>query len=158
MAVPVVAGKIVLDTNVFIGYLRAGLYADWVFGRVNRTIRSLSAVVLMELRFGADTPRRKRAVDSIQHAFPPGRVVAPVPHVFEHAGRVFRTLHGDGSGLQDRLGPLNDLLIALTARQIGATVVTNNLDEFRRIAVRVPGLRVVAPLSVLESRSEKRAE
>lgn len=112
----------------------------------------------MELRFGADTPRRKRAVDSIQHAFPPGRVVAPVPHVFEHAGRVFRTLHGDGSGLQDRLGPFNDLLIALTARQIGATVVTNNLDEFRRIAVRVPGLRVVAPLSVLESRSEKRAE
>jgi hypothetical protein len=30
MAVPVAAGKIVLDTNVFIGYLRAGLYADWV--------------------------------------------------------------------------------------------------------------------------------
>jgi predicted nucleic acid-binding protein len=68
--------------------------------------------------------------------------------VFEQAGRLFRTLHGDGTGLHDRLGPLNDLLIALTARQIGATVITNNLDEFRRMAVRIPGLRVVAPLSV----------
>lgn len=121
MAVPV-AGKVLLDTNIFIGYLRAGLHAEWVFGRVGNTVRFLSAIVLMELRFGADTPRRKRAVDGIQHAFPPGRVIAPTPFMFEHAGRVFRALHGDGAGLQDRLGPLNDLLIALTARQIGATV------------------------------------
>ncbi len=148
MALPV-AGKVLLDTNVFIGYLRAGLYTEWVLGRVSHTIRFLSAVVLMELRFGADTPRRKRAVDSIQRAFPPGRIIAPSPLVFEQAGRLFRTLHGDGAGLHDRLGPLNDLLIALTARQIGATVVTNNLDEFRRMAARIPGLRVVAPLSVL---------
>jgi predicted nucleic acid-binding protein len=148
MAVPV-TGKVLLDTNVFIGYLRAGLHAEWVLGRMSHTIRFLSAVVLMELRFGADTPRRKRAVDSIQRAFPAGRLIAPTPSVFEQAGRVFRVLHRNGAGLQDRLGPLNDLLIALTARQIGATVVTNNLDEFRRIAAQIPGLRVIAPLSVL---------
>ncbi len=141
-----VTGKVLLDTNIFIGYLRAGLHAEWVFGRVSNTIRFLSAIVLMELRFGADTPRRKRAVDGIYRAFPPGRIIAPTPPVFEHAGRMFRTLYGDGVGLQDRLGPLNDLLIALTAKQIGATVVTNNLDEFRRIAVRAPGLRIAAPV------------
>jgi len=146
MAVPV-AGKVLLDTNVFIGYLRAGLHAEWVFGRVSNTVRFLSAIVLMELRLGADTPRRKRAVDGIQRAFPSGRVIAPTPPVFEWAGRLFRALHGDGSGFHDRLGPLNDLLIALTARQIGATVVTNNLDEFRRIATRLPGLRIVAPVT-----------
>ncbi len=145
MALPV-TGKVLLDTNVFIGYLRAGLHTEWVFGRVNHTIRFLSAIVLMELRFGADTPRRKRAVDSIQRAFPSSRVIAPTPAVFEHAGRVFRTLHRDGAGLQDRLGPLNDLLIALTAKQIGATVVTNNFDEFRRIAAQIPGLRIVTPI------------
>jgi predicted nucleic acid-binding protein len=140
-----VTGKVLLDTNVFIRYLRAGLHAEWVFGRVSHTIRFLSAIVLMELRLGADTPGRKRAVDGIQRAFPPGRVIAPMPPIFEHAGRVFRMLHGDGAGLQDRLGPLNDILIALTAKQIGAIVVTNNLGEFRRIAVRVSGLRIVAP-------------
>ena len=106
MAVPL-SGKVVLDTNVFVDYLRQGLYAEWMLGRVGETIRFLSAIVLMELRLGADTPRRKRAVD--------------------------------------RLGPLNDLLIALTARHIGATVVTNNLNEFRRIGKYVPGLAVVAP-------------
>jgi predicted nucleic acid-binding protein len=140
-----VTGKVLLDTNVFIDYLRADLHADWVFGGAGNTIRFLSSVVLMELRLGADTIRRRRAVDRIQAAFPAGRLVAPLPSVFDHAGRLFRIVYGDGSGLDDRLGPVNDLLIALSARQMGAAVVTSNLQEFRQIASRVSGLRIVAP-------------
>lgn len=140
-----VTGKVLLDTNVFIDYLRADLHAEWVFGGAGNTIRFLSSVVLMELRLGADTTRRRRAVDRIQAAFPTGRLIAPLPSVFDHAGRLFRTLYGDGSGLDDRLGPINDLLIALSARQMGAVVVTTNLQEFHQIASRVSGLRVVAP-------------
>ena len=140
-----VTGKVLLDTNVFIDYLRAELHADWIFGGVSHIVRFLSSVVLMELRIGANTARRRRAVDRIQAAFPPSRLIAPLPPLFDHAGRLFRTLHGDGSGLDDRLGPVNDLLIALTARQIGATVLTSNLDEFRQIARYLPGLRIVAP-------------
>jgi tRNA(fMet)-specific endonuclease VapC len=145
VALPV-SGKVLLDTNVFIDYLRADLYADWIFGGVSNVIRFLSSVVLMELRVGADSARRHRAVDRIQAAFPTSRLIAPLPTLFDHAGRLFRTLHGDGSGLDDRLGPVNDLLIALTARQIGATVLTSNLDDFRRIARHLPGLRLVAPV------------
>ena len=126
-----VTGKVLLDTNVFLDYLRADLHADWIFGGVSNTIRFLSAVVLMELRIGADTARRKRAVDRIQAAFPTGRLIAPLPPLFDQAGRSFRALYGDGSGLTDRLGPMNELLIALTARQMGATLVTSNLQEFR---------------------------
>jgi len=140
-----VTGKVLLDTNVFIDYLRADLHADWIFGGVSRIIRFLSPVVLMELRLGADTPRRNRAVDRIQAAFPGNRLIAPLPSLFDHAGRLFRALHGDGSEFDDRLGPMNDLLIALTARQIGATVVTSNLEDFKRIAGRLSGLRIVAP-------------
>lgn len=146
MAVPV-AGKLFLDTNVFVDYLRAGLHADWVFGRVGDSVRFLSSIVLMELRLGADTLRRKRAIDRIKAAFPSGRLIAPTPEVFDDAGRLFRVLYGDGSGLADRLGPIDDLLIALTARQIGAAVVTGNLREFRRIASHVSGLTVVSPAS-----------
>lgn len=40
---------------------------------------------------------------------------------------------------------MNDVLIALTAWRIGATVVTGNSGEFSRIAEHLPGLRVVAP-------------
>jgi predicted nucleic acid-binding protein len=86
-----------------------------------------------------------QAVDRIQAAFPARRLIAPLPPLFDHAGRLFRALRGDGSGLDDRLGPVNDLLIALTARQIGSTVLTSNLDDFSRIARHLPGLRIVAP-------------
>jgi predicted nucleic acid-binding protein len=72
-------------------------------------------------------------------------LVAPLPALFDYAGRLFRALHGDGSGIADRLGPINDLLIALTARQIGATVVTGNLQELRQIATRLTGLKMVSP-------------
>jgi predicted nucleic acid-binding protein len=144
VALPV-TGKVLLDTNVFIDYLRADLYADWIFGGVSNIIRFLSSIVLMELRIGADTARRQRAVDRIQAAFSTSRLIAPLPSLFDQAGRLFQTLHGDGSGLDDRLGPVNDLLIALTARQIGGTVLTSNLDDFRRIARHLPGLRIAAP-------------
>jgi predicted nucleic acid-binding protein len=144
VALPV-TGKVLLDTNVFIDYLRTDLYADWIFGGVNNIIRFLSSVVLMELRIGADTVRRQRAVDRIEAAFPTSRLIAPLPLLFDQAGRLFRTLHGDGSGLDDRLGPVNDLLIALTARQIGATVLTSNVEEFRQIGRHLAGLRIAAP-------------
>jgi predicted nucleic acid-binding protein len=140
-----VTGKVLLDTNVFIDYLRADLHANWIFGGVSNTIRFLSSVVLMELRLGADTARRRRAVDRIQTAFPSGRLIAPLPILFGHAGRLFRALHGDGSGLADRLGSVNDLLIALTARHMGATVVTSNVEEFKQIAAHMSGLKIVAP-------------
>lgn len=54
-------------------------------------------------------------------------------------------MHGKASALRDRLGPMNDVLIALTAREIGATVITNNLLEFRRLAGKIPDLKVTAP-------------
>lgn len=109
------------------------------------TGRILSAVVLLELRAGAGTLRRGRAVDRIQAAFPAERVVAPTAGLFDRAGALFRMLHGDGRGLRDRLGPMNDVLIALTAWRIGATAITANTGEFSRIAEHLPGLLVVEP-------------
>lgn len=144
MAVPV-AGKVIIDTNVFVDYLRKDIHADWVFGRVENTIRFLSSIVLMELRLGADTPKRKRMVDRIKSAFPANRLIAPSPQLFDEAGRLFRNLYGDGAGFVDRLGPVNDLLIALTAKQIGATVITSNLREFNRIKQHLKGLSVANP-------------
>ena len=144
MALPI-GGKALLDTNVLIDYLRAGLHAEWVLDGGGSIIRFISAVVLLELRLGADTRKRKRAVDRLQEAFPTGRILGLTPSLMDQAGRVFRALYGNAVGIRDRLGPLNDVLIALTARQIGAAVVTSNVMEFRRIAAKVSGLRVVAP-------------
>ena len=142
MAVPL-RGKIVLDTNVFIDYLRVGLHEDWVARQIDGTVRFLSSVVLMELRLGADTVRRRRLVDRIRASFPPGRLLAPSADLYDRAGALFSRLHGKGSA--DRLGPMNDLLIALSAWQIGATVITSNEGDFRKIARHVPGLRWASP-------------
>lgn len=144
MAVPL-GGKVLLDSNVLIDFMRAGMHTQWVVGGHGTVVRFISAVVLLELRLGADTPKRKKAVDRIQQAFQAGRTLGLTSSTLDHAGGLFRTMYGNASGLNDRLGPMNDLLIALTAREIGATVLTNNLFEFRRIAGKIPGLKVAAP-------------
>lgn len=144
MALPI-GGKVLLDTNVLIDFLRAGMHTEWVLGGHGTVVRFISAVALLELRLGANTPNRKKAVDRLQQAFQSGRTLGLTPATLDHAGRLFRAMHGNASGLSDRLGPMNDVLIALTAREIGATVITSNVLEFRRIAAKVPGLRVLAP-------------
>ena len=140
--------KVILDTNVFIDYLRVGLHEEWIAGRVPGTVRFLSSIVLLELRLGADTPRRRRAVDGIKAAFPPSRWLAPGPELYDQAGTLFRSAFGDGKALLtqgDRLGAMNDLLIALSARHIGARVVTNNVRDFERIARCMPGFQWSPP-------------
>ena len=140
-----VAGKILLDTNVFADYLRADLHAERVFGGIKNTIRFLSSIVLIELRLGADTAKRKRVVQRIVKAFPTTRIVAPTTLLFDLAGCSFRTVYGSIAEDSDRSAPMNDLLISLTAREIGATVTTRNLKDFRRIATDVKGLKFSAP-------------
>ncbi|MHB8482544.1 MAG: type II toxin-antitoxin system VapC family toxin [Nitrospiria bacterium] len=144
MALPL-GKKILLDTNIFVDYLRNDLHADWVFGRSDISLRFLSSVVIMELRLGADTLRRKRAVDKIISAFPSERMVAPSTPMFDQAGELFRRIHGFGDGMKDRLGPMNDLLIALTARYIGGVLITKNLQDFQRIVKYLPGLALHSP-------------
>jgi len=144
MALPV-GGKVLLDTNVLIDFLRAGMNAEWVLGGHGTVVRFISTVALLELRLGADTSKRKKAVDRLHQAFRSGRILGLTPPFLDHAGQIFRALYGNASGLTDRLGPMNDVLIALTARQIGATIVTSNVLEFRRIATKVPSLKVAAP-------------
>ncbi len=144
MAVPL-ARKVVIDTNIFIDYLRDDASSEWVFGSTGMAIRFLSSVVLMELRLGADTLKRRRAVERIRQAFPRERIIAPSAELFEHAADLFRRLYSAGAEPADRLAPINDLLIALTAWRIGAAVVTRNTVDFQRIQRHLPGLRIVAP-------------
>ena len=144
MALPI-GGKVLLDTNILIDFLRVGMHAEWVLGGHGTVVRFISAVALLELQLGADTPKRKQSVDRLRQAFQSGRILGLTPSILDHAGRIFRAMYGNASALNDRLGPMNDVLIALTAREIGATIVTSNVLEFRRIAGKVPGLKVAAP-------------
>lgn len=74
MALPL-GGKVLLDTNVLIDFLRADKHVEWVLGGHGTVVRFISAIVLLELRLGADTPKRKKAVDRLHHAFQSGRIL-----------------------------------------------------------------------------------
>src|SRR5438105_2897218 len=129
MALPI-GGKVLLDTNVFIDFFRAGKHPEWILSGHGTVVRFLSAVVLLELRLGSDTSKRRNAVDRLHQAFPSGRILGVTASVLEWGGRIFQAQYGKATHVTDRLGPMNDILIALTAREIGATVVTSNLLDF----------------------------
>lgn len=123
--------KVVLDTNVYIDWMNRGSFEKWMLGR--GLVRYLSAVVGMELQAGAKMLPARRAVEQIVRAYEKaGRLVVPRADVFDHAGRALRRLRDDGREVR-RASLVNDVLIALSARALGATVVTMDAD-FRAIA------------------------
>jgi predicted nucleic acid-binding protein len=118
--------KIVLDTNVYIGWLNDGLNEAVVIGP-GRT-RYLSAVVQMELRAGASKLPTRRAADKLLRAYQAsGRYVAPDGALFDAAGTTLRALKGRGREIR-RASLVADVLIAHTARSLGATLVTRDRD------------------------------
>ncbi len=136
--------KLILDTNVYIGWLNHRLHEALVVGP--GFVRYLSSVVQMELRAGAVTRRARQQLDQLVHAHAAsGRLVAPSPAQFDEAGLALRALRLAGQEIR-RASLVNDLLIALTARQIGATVCTFDIGDFEAIRrIRDFSLRAVFP-------------
>ena len=123
--------KIVLDTNIYIGWLNAGLHESLMIGP--GSMRYLSAVVHMELRVGAATLPARRAVDHLVRGYEAsGRHVEPARALFDSAGRTLRLLKDRGLEIR-RASLVGDVLIAHTARSLGATVLTSDQD-FRAIS------------------------
>jgi predicted nucleic acid-binding protein len=87
----------------------------------------------MELRAGAVTRRARRLLDQLARAHAASaRVVTPTAGVFDDAGLVLQALRVAGREVR-QASLLGDVLIALTARQIGATVYTANAVDFEAI-------------------------
>jgi predicted nucleic acid-binding protein len=123
--------RIVLDTNICIDWLNCGLHETVMLGP--GLVRYLSAVVVMELRAGVSRRASRDAVDALTRAYrAAGRLMVPSSEVFERAGAVLRKLKLAGRNVRDA-SLCNDVLIALTARSIGATVVTASASDFAAI-------------------------
>jgi predicted nucleic acid-binding protein len=129
--------RLVIDTNIYIDWFNAGLHEEILFQR--DTVKHLSAVVLMELRAGAFSSSDRRLVQRVERAFTKaGRILVPSRAVFAEAGDALRRLQADrGFRLETSHSIVADVLIALSARSIGATVVTQNERHYQAIrAVR----------------------
>ncbi len=126
--------RVVIDTNLYIDWLNAGRHEGVLFQR--DAVKYLSAVVMLELHAGAFSPRDRRVVRGVVAAFDrTDRILVPSGAVYEDAGHVLRALQAS-RGYQVAGVPslVNDVLIALSARSIGATVVTSNARDF--VAIR----------------------
>ncbi|MBK8253608.1 MAG: PIN domain-containing protein [Polyangiaceae bacterium] len=135
--------KIVLDTNIYVDWLNKGSFEELMLGR--GLMRYMSAVVRMELQVGAKMLPARRAVDQLVRAYDKAdRMLVPGAEVFDEAGRVLRRLR-DASREVRRASLVNDVLVALSARSIGATVVTMDAD-FNAIAEVIPfQVKIVPP-------------
>lgn len=127
-------GKWVLfDTNVYVAALREG-----VTGAASARIREsaprtvLASVVSAELRAGAvDQTGRSVALELTDRFDRLGRIVTPEARSWSLAGDVLGDIRRREPGMRDKIARLwNDALIALSARQIGASVVTGNVGDF----------------------------
>jgi predicted nucleic acid-binding protein len=136
--------RLVVDTSLYIDWLNSGLYEEVLFQR--GAVKYLSAVVLMELRAGAFRPADRRVLARLQQSFESaGRLLAPTRKVYADAGDALRGLQARGHGVRGH-SIANDVLIALSARSIGATVVTRNERDYRAIqAVSAFRLMIASP-------------
>jgi predicted nucleic acid-binding protein len=137
--------RVVIDTNLYIDWLNAGRHEALLFQR--DVIKYLSAVVMLELYAAAFSPRDRRVVRSVVAAFDRAdRVLVPSGAVYEDAGHALRVLQ-ESRGYQVRGSPslVNDVLIALSARSNGATVVTSNAKDFAAICEIRPFKLTVVP-------------
>lgn len=124
--------KVVLDTNVYIGIFNKGLFKGEVdaFSKV----MYLAHPVLHELWMGAREKAEIRHLINFGNKFVKlNRLIRPENATQILIGQVCQKLRASG-----RLDPrqpriYNDVCVALLARQIGATVVTVNIADFKYI-------------------------
>jgi predicted nucleic acid-binding protein len=133
---------LILDSSVLITAEREGQNARQMLGDISakagNTEIAISVVTLIELAHGAaraDTPQRKakrqQFIQELLLALP----IHPVTmSVALRAGQI----DGENQAKGVRL-PLSDLLIGVTALELGYSVATGNLRHFQMI----PGLSVV---------------
>ena len=126
--------KAVFDTNLYVDWLNHRARPDLFVGE--GFVRHLSAVVIMELRLGARARAATRALDRMVRAYDRvDRIVVPTASAFETAGIVLAALRRRGHETR-RASLVNDVLIAMTCREIGATLYTADSDHEAIRAVR----------------------
>ncbi len=120
----------IIDTSIFIDYLRSGLHQELI-SSLSYVVRN-SAVVLAELGRGAKTRAERHFLEQLAANYP---IWVPTRNHWLESGLIInkiRQAHGfEALKLRDMHF---DVLIALTARSYGARVLTSNRTDFETIA------------------------
>jgi tRNA(fMet)-specific endonuclease VapC len=127
--------RYLLDTNIVSFHIRESSAAlQRRLRRVSASTVALSVVTEMEVRYGLARNPRLRVADLVEE-FLTGFTILPLDSA---VARKYAQVRAELDSKGTPIGPL-DLMIGAHALSIGATLVTNNVRELRRIR----GLRVV---------------
>ena len=134
--------KVIFDTNILIDWINDGQFADLIFESGHA--KYLSSVVLMELMAGASDSEDRKIITKLHTVHKKaGRMATPTESNYAEAGDILLELQrSKGYDLKKSFTLTNDVLIALTARSIGATLCTQNRKDFEAIR-EIRGFEVV---------------
>lgn len=127
--------KAILDASIYIPFINKGIAHPIFELKLERPVLYMSAEVIEELYAGAFDNTSITFLDRLYKTFENlGRLIVPDASDWKHTGRIVSKL-GQKYGFEDTFLSriTNDILIALSARRIGAIVVTNNTKDFLRI-------------------------
>lgn len=136
--------KFVLDSNLFIKGFREPL-ANLELQKFHiqfAPFEYLSVIVAQELRSGIKSQSERRLLE--KHVLEPfarlGRILTPTAKAWQESGDILAELaKSEGmeiSKVSKSFG--NDILLALSCRESGMVLVTDNLRDFKRIARHAP--------------------
>jgi predicted nucleic acid-binding protein len=126
--------KSLYDTSVYINAIRSKAYYERLLPHFARSLPTtyFCAVVAQELKAGCLTPAAHERVEAFLLPFRrTGRLVTPTFADWEEAGALLARLRQERSDLKDKLPSLiNDILVVLCGRRLGAVVYTANKEDF----------------------------
>ena len=126
--------KVTYDANIYIRYKRQPIPRSFY----------LSAVVLQELVAGADNASAIRELERFRHEYlSANKLLVPNEEDWWHAGLALYALQRGRRSRKTGMIPkisapersriINDVLIARTAKRAGVILVTDNLNDFKKI-------------------------
>jgi predicted nucleic acid-binding protein len=123
------ANLAILDTSVYVDNLRSGRFKQEILDL--KLVIRCSAVVLAELSRGARSRTMRSFVDDLAKNL---RVIAPNEREWIESGKILNRMASAKRYDINKTRELHfDVLIALTARRIGAYLITCNVDDFTAI-------------------------
>jgi predicted nucleic acid-binding protein len=124
-----VSSLLIFDTSIFIDHLRTGCHEERIES-IAGLIRS-SSIVLAELWRGATKPAEHAFLKALEKNHP---VLTPSEKLWLESGQLLGKMRSDKGLAPEKLRDLHfDVLIALTARAVGARLITSNRGDFELI-------------------------
>ena len=119
----------IIDTSIYVDHYRKDSYHKELT-EIQYVVRN-SSVVISELRRGCLTPSEREAIEDLAGLSP---LITPTENIWLESGRLLSDLAQKKGYSPQKLRDLHfDVLIALSARTIGAYLITNNHKDFEEI-------------------------